>query len=66
MTEGQTEARIDDLYSRAEELEAQADARLDALKDYIDEEEAEIKQLHYDALKMVVEARNLEETIARV
>lgn len=62
MTKEEAEARVDDLYSRAEELEAQADARLDALRDYVDEEEAEIKQLHYDALSLVVEARNIEES----
>lgn len=59
MTKEEAESRVDDLYSCSEELEAQADARVGALQDYICEEEAEIKSLQYEALALVVQARDL-------
>lgn len=61
LTKEEAESRVDDLYSRSEELEAQADARLKALQDYVSEEEAEIKSLQYEALQLIVQARDLVE-----
>lgn len=53
--------RREHLYSQAEMIEAEIDSRIDALQDYIALEEAEVKELHYQALKLVVQARDLEE-----
>lgn len=60
LTEAEVEARLEDLYSQTEELQAEYDCRLDALQDYIDDEEHELGDINRDIERMNAEIKELE------
>lgn len=60
MSEEEVESYIDHLYSEAEDKNANAELRLAALQEYIDQEEHEINQLQTQASHLSAEAAILE------
>lgn len=48
-------------YDLAESLRREADERLDALQDYIDDEEHEINDMHREADQAIEKAKELED-----
>lgn len=59
-TQEEAEAMVDNFYSQAEELQAQVDARTEALQEYIDEEEHEINALAREAMSLNAMASDLQ------
>ena len=63
-TTQELEARLESLYSEAEELEAEVDCRTDALQDYISDEEDELNAMQSEVNNMKAEIKEIEARLA--
>jgi peptidoglycan hydrolase CwlO-like protein len=64
-TTQELEARLESLYSESEELQAEYDCRLDALQDYISDEEDELGEIERDIRLMNEEIKEIEARIGK-